>query len=174
MWKRFLDLKKRGLPLSLMFVLSCAAAGPVPQQLAAEQDRAGWPKEFEARDSRIVVYEPQLETFRGNRMTSRAAVSVTRPDAAEPFFGAIWMDASLNIDPETKVATPNTVRVTEVRFPNLDTIEAARLRQDIGDEIPRWNLSYSVDELHAQLRLIEERKAAAQDLKADVPKILFR
>jgi hypothetical protein len=169
-----LSASSRWLPIALLLVVSCAGAAPGAQELATGPDRTGWPKEFEARDSRIVVYEPQLETFRGNKMTARSAVSVLRPDTTEPVFGAIWLDSTLITDPERKTVTPLIVRITEVRFPALGTDEAARLRQDIGDEIPRWDLKYSVDDLLAELRLLEQQKATADGLKADVPRIFFR
>jgi hypothetical protein len=173
MLKSYLKSKSRWFPFGLLLVISCAAAARTPQE-AAFQGRQTWPKEIETRDSKIVVYEPQLETFKGSRMTSRSAISVIRADASEPVFGGIWLDATLNIDADRKTATPLYVKVTDIRFPNMGTNEAARLRQDIGDEIPRWNLVYSVDALLAELKLLEEQKASAEGLKADVPQILFR
>lgn len=173
MLKQYLKSKNRWFPWALLLFVSGAAAARSPQE-AVSLDRQGWPKEIEVRGTKLVVYEPQLETFRGNRMTSRAAVSLLREGANEPVFGGIWLDATLSIDPERKIATPFYVKVTEIRFPNLGADEAARLRQDIGDEIPNWKLSYSVEALLAELKAIEEQKTAADGLRADVPDILFR
>ena len=174
MLKTYLKTKNPWLPIAFLAVLSCSATAEPPQQLAPDSGGQTWPKEFEARDSRIVIYEPQLETFRGSRMTSRAAVSVTREKDSEPVFGGVWLDAVVSTDADRRTVTPVVIKVSEVRFPSLSGDEAARLRQDIGDEIVRWNLKYSVDALLAEVKLIEEQKAAAEGLKAEVPKILFR
>jgi len=171
MLKEYFKAKSRWLPLALL--LSCIAAAQAPQDPAADSGK-GWPREFEAGDSKVVVYEPQLETFRGSRMTSRAAVSVIRAKDTEPVFGGIWLDAVVSTDADRRTVKPIVIKVSEVRFSSLSADEVARLRQDIGDEIPRWNLSYSVDALLAQVKLLEEQKAAADGLKTDVPKILFR
>ena len=50
--------------------------GP-PCALAEEEDGA-WPREIEAEGGTIVVYQPQLESFEGNKLSSRAAVSAQR------------------------------------------------------------------------------------------------
>jgi hypothetical protein len=174
MLKNYLKSKNRWLPLALLSVLTCVAAAHPSQEPAGNPAGQSWPKEFEARGSKIVVFEPQLETFRGSRMISRAAVSVTRQGDSQPVFGSIWLDAILNTDAQQRTAAPLVIKVTDLRFPNLSATEAARLRQDFGDEIPRWNLSYSVDALLSELKLIEDQKTASEGLKADVPQILFR
>ncbi|HEV3028649.1 MAG TPA: hypothetical protein VG457_13810, partial [Planctomycetota bacterium] len=172
MLKNDLTANIRWLPLAIL-ALSCMAAAQPPQDQPGDPGQS-WPKEFDARGSRILVYEPQLETFRGSRMTSRAAVSVTREGASEPVFGSIWLDAVLNTDAPRRTVTPIVIKVTAVRFPNLSATEAAGLRQDFGDEIPRWNLTYSIDALLAELKVIEERKTASGGLKIEVPQIFFR
>jgi hypothetical protein len=164
-----LKIKSRWLLLALLSVISCAAAAPHPQEMAGD-----WPREIPTQGSRIVVYEPQLDTFRGSRMTSRAAVSLTRENGTEPVFGGIWLDAVLSTDTDRRTVTPVVIKVREVRFPTLSADEAARLRQVLGDEISGWHLTYSVDALLAEVRMLEEQKAAAEGLKADVPQILFR
>jgi len=164
-----LNTQGRWLPVAFLALLSCASAAETPQPMAGD-----WPREFDARGSRIVVYEPQLETFRGSRLTTRAAVSLAREGAPEPVFGALWLDAVVSTDEDRRTVTPVVLKVRELRFPTLSADETARLRQDLGDEISRWNLTYSVDALLAELRLLEEQKAAAETLKADVPRILFR
>lgn len=165
----FRNTKNRWLPLALMAAISCAAEAQPPQQMAAD-----WPREISAGGSTIVVYEPQLESFRGSRMITRAAVSLTRENAAEPVFGGLWLDAVVSTDADRRTVTPVVIKVSELRFPGLSADEAARLRVDIGDEVSRWHLTYSVDTLLAEVKLLEEQKAAADNLKADVPQIFFR
>ncbi|HLY74729.1 MAG TPA: hypothetical protein VKU80_11480 [Planctomycetota bacterium] len=174
MLKNYLNDQNRWLPLTLVCLLTCVAAARPSQDEAGNSAGQSWPREFDAGGSKIVVYEPQLETFRGSRMTSRAAVSLTRAGACEPVFGGIWLDSVVTTDAQRRTVTPVVMKVTELRFPNLSATEAGRLRQDFGDEISRWKLSYSVDALLAELKQIEEQKTASQGLKADVPQIFFR
>lgn len=174
MFRKILSSRTRWIPAAFLFVISCAgSASSLPQQ-AAGPDSQDWPKSFDARDSRIVVYEPQLESFKGSRLQMQAAVSVTRKDAVEPVFGGIWLDAVVTIDPDRKIVTPVVIKVRDLRFPTQRADEAARLRQDIDDEIGKWKLAYGFDDLLAEVKAVEERKVQAQNLKAEVPKIIYR
>src|SRR5258705_10674048 len=98
MMNRLLRIQARGIPFAFLLAISCGASVTIPQE-SAGPDEQDWPRHFDARDSRIVVYEPQLESYKGSRLITRAAVSGTRPDADEPVFGAICLDAILTADP---------------------------------------------------------------------------
>jgi hypothetical protein len=165
--------RNRWFSLGFLLVLSCAAIGRSPQEVGG-LDRQAWPKEIQTSASRITVYEPQLESFKGNRLNSRAAVSVIRQGDSQPVFGGVWLESTLITDPEGRTATPVKIQMTAIRFPNSDASELAELRREIEAAVPRWKLAYSLDAVLAELKLLEERKALAQGLKADVPQIFFR
>jgi hypothetical protein len=165
----------RGLAISLLFLLS--ALGSVPSwafQDLEGADSLNWPKEIDTPDLKITVYQPQLETLKGNQLTARAAVSVQKGGTAAPVFGGVWLDAQLLTDRDQRTATPVNVHVTEARFPSADPTEVAELRQAVTNEIPKWRLTLSMDHLMAELKLQDERMAAAQGLKNDPPRIMYR
>ncbi len=64
---------------------------PVAAQDKEEEPDRPWPNELEYKGHKIVVYQPQPESFEGDKITGRATVSVTLPGKAEPKFGAIWI-----------------------------------------------------------------------------------
>jgi hypothetical protein len=76
----------------LFFMLAILFAGSF---VAANEQE--WPKEYFMDGAKIVMYQPQLETFEGNKMTARAAVSVTKKNA-EPVFCAMWLKARVVTD----------------------------------------------------------------------------
>ena len=49
-----------------------------------------WPKRFEHPRGTVVMYKPQLEDFRNDKLTARAAVSVKTKEMKAPVFGAVW------------------------------------------------------------------------------------
>jgi hypothetical protein len=169
----YLGSKNRWFSLSLLLVISCAAIGRSPQEMMA-QDGQQWPREIAAGDLKIMIYEPQLESFKGDLLRARSAFSVVKQDDAEPVFGALWFDATLHIDAGTRTAATRKIYVGQIRFPNADAAEVAALRQAVEADVSKWNLSYSIDALYAEIKAVEDRKLAAQQLKADVPKIIFR
>ena len=60
----------------------------------AQEDEMGWPREIEDPRARIVIYQPQVDSFVGNDLSARAAISVTLTGKTEPVFGAAWIGAS--------------------------------------------------------------------------------
>lgn len=173
MLNAYLSSKNRWFSLALLTVLSCTAIGRTPREMMAA-DRQNWPKEISSGDSRITVYEPQVEAFKGDQLRLRAAFSVAKEDEPAPVFGSLWIDAMLNIDAGRRTATAVKVYLNQIRFPSAGAADVALVRQAVEADIPRWNLSYSMDELHAELKALEERRALAQGLKAEIPNIIFR
>src|SRR5262245_40556654 len=171
--KSYIASPNRLFAAGALLILSCAIAG---RNVAQEEKPSGpsWPREFESAGAKVTIYEPQLESLKGTRLSSRAAISVLPEAGAEPVFGAIWLEATLDIDANGKTARPENLRVAEIRFPTGDAQGLSGLRDAAAAEISRWKLVYSMDSLLAELRQIEERKASAQSLKAEVPEINFR
>ncbi|HXX93341.1 MAG TPA: hypothetical protein VEN81_06885, partial [Planctomycetota bacterium] len=158
--------------MALVVGLSCP--GWSQQGDLEGEDSLNWPKEIESGGTKIVVYQPQLETLQGNQLTARAAVSVTRPGSDAPVFGGAWFEARLLTDRDRRTATPVDVKVTQVRFPEAQAGEADALRQSLAAEIPRWRLTLSMDHLLSELKSLQEQKAAVDGLKNDPPRIVYR
>ena len=71
--------------------------------IAAETAAPKWPREIDTPEAKIVMYQPQLESFEGNRLTGRAAVAVTPRGRTEPVFGAVWIDARVSTDRDNRI-----------------------------------------------------------------------
>ena len=56
--------------VKLLFLIAAILVG----QVASAQDR--WPREIKAKEGKVVIYQPQLESFQGDKVTVLAAVSV--------------------------------------------------------------------------------------------------
>jgi len=172
MLKRIENLLPRVLALGLLLLPSVALGGS--EQDLEGPDSLNWPKEIDAAEMKILVYQPQLESLRGNELAARAAVSVQKAGAAAPVFGGLWFTARLLTDRDQRTATPVEVRITTSRFPNSAAGEAAELGRIVSSEVPKWRLTLSLDHLQAQLKLIDERTASAQGLQNAPPRILYR
>ena len=86
----------------------------------------GWPREIETPEATITVYQPQPETFSGDKLTARTAISVT-PKSREPVFGAIWVNARVATDRTARTVTLLTMNVTDVKFPQA--VDSANVKK---------------------------------------------
>jgi hypothetical protein len=132
-----------------------------------------WPQEIETTQGIVVVYQPQPEKLEGNKLSGLAAVAVELKDKSEPIFGAIWFEARLDTDRDTRIATIIDITITNVRFPEQDEKKAEKLKALLEEEMPKWGIPISMDELMTTLELAETRAEATQKINTDPPIIIF-
>lgn len=157
--------------LAVAAVLAVTTAGAAFAVLQ-EEPVLGWPREIPVDGASVLIFQPQSETFEGNILTGRAAVSVTLTDQ-EPVFGVVWYEARLETDRDTRTATVEDLTVTRVGFPDLEEAHRDSLARLLESEIPTWELDISMDRLLTDLELAETRRKAAEGLNMEPPVILF-
>ncbi len=141
--------------------------------IRAEGEDLAWPREVTADNAKILMYQPQIETFVGDKLTGRAAVSVTMKDSVNPVFGVVWIDSKVSVDKDTRIVDVLETTVTKVRFPNATEDDEKKLAALMEKDIPTWELSMSLDRLLVALELVEKQSNASKDLKNDPPKIIY-
>jgi hypothetical protein len=116
---------------------------------SARAQSVEWPLQLDAEGGRVVAYQPQVESYRGDRLESRAAVSVTPTGSDAPVFGAVWFSARMVTDMETRTVTCDEIDVTSAKFPDAAQEHVDALSRFLESEIPRWEIVLSLDDLLA-------------------------
>ena len=155
---------------SVVIVLVMAIVMTAGHVQAAEED---WPIRIDNPKASILVYQPQVETFRDDRLTGRAAVAITKTGESEPMFGAMWIDAHVQTDRDTRTVFILDAKVTKVRFSEATEEKEKQLGDIIEKEIPQWDLFITLDGLLTSLDFAERQQESASDLKFDPPVIIF-
>ncbi len=142
----------------------------------AAQTQDPWPKRFENPKGAVVMYQPQLEAFKDDRLTARAAVSAKTKDMKQPVFGAVWLAARVAVDRDTRMATIADVKVTDAKFPSAVDAKPEqidKLKTFLNTEMQDWSIPISLDRLLAALEVVEKTQAMDRGLKNEPPKIIF-
>ncbi|NIS33775.1 MAG: hypothetical protein GWO04_29150, partial [Actinobacteria bacterium] len=71
---------------------------PAAPLLAQDDTPEGWPREIETDVATVILYQPQIDSFEGDKLTARAAVAARAKDAKEQDFGAVWIEARIQTD----------------------------------------------------------------------------
>ncbi len=132
-----------------------------------------WPQEIIAPAGKIILYQPQLESFTGNELQARAAVSVTPQDSVSPIFGAMWFSSRVSTDRDKRTVTLEDVTVTASKFPDMDEKNVDKLSRLLESEIPKWEIVMSLDRLLTSLELVEREQELSENLNNDPPEIIF-
>lgn len=144
--------------------------------IAAREDAAGgdWPREIQVGEAVITLYQPQLDSWEGNTVECRAAVSVEMTPDAAPVFGAVWLSARFETDRGARMVTFTDIRVPSVRFPGTSEEQRQKLAGILEGEMAAWNIEISLDRLLPTLDLAAHTKRSEAELKNDPPKIIVR
>ena len=139
----------------------------------AQEDEMGWPREIEDPRARIVMYQPQVDSFVGNELTARAAISVTLTGKTQPVFGAAWLESRVDTDRDDRTVTILETRVPQVRFPDASDEQEKELSNILVEELRGRALTISLDRLLTSLDLAEHERLEAEGFDNDPPKIEF-
>jgi hypothetical protein len=140
---------------------------------AAQEAKEQWPKRFEHPNGVATMYQPQLESFEADKLTARAAVSVKRKDVKEPIFGVVWLSTKVSTDRDTRMATIDEPKITEVKAPGVAPEKLEKFKEFLNSEVKDLTAQISLDRLLAMMEEIKQQQADDQGLKTYPPKIIY-
>ena len=133
-----------------------------------------WPREIATQEGKITVYQPQLESFKGDIVSARAALSILKKDAKEPIFGVAWFSARALTNRDTRLVEFTDLKIERVKFPFATKDQEKALSDFLTKDVNNWERTpMALDRFLAEIATIEKEKAAADQLSTDPPKIIF-
>ena len=156
--------------LSLLLALLVFAPRPAGAQSAPV---SAWPLRVDTSAGQLSVYQPQPETFEGDQLSARAAVSLLPPGATDPEFGATWFKARVFTDRDARTVAIQDIDVRQVKLPNSSPDQEAQFAAVLKGQLPQMNVTFSLDQLEASLGLVQKARAESQQLDNAPPKIVF-
>jgi hypothetical protein len=159
------------LSVVVMLLALTFMPGLSPPAWAAGEE---WPRRFQGPKGEVVMYQPQLEDYKDDQLTARAAVSARKKEWTAPVFGAVWMDARVAVDRDSRTAKIYEVKVRNVKFPSAKPEELDSMKTFLNEEIEGDVTTISLDRLVAAMELVEKQRAMDEDLNDTPPKIIYR
>jgi len=157
----------------LRSTLVCAIGLALAATASAQDETLGWPREIDDARAKIVLYQPQIEALVEDRLTARAAVSVTEAGKTSPVFGAVWLESRIETDRDERTVTILETEVPQVRFPDASDEQQAALQQILVEDLSAQQLEFSLDRLLTALDLAEHERDAVSDFHDEPPTIRF-
>ncbi len=155
----------------IIALLLLTAATSFSQEKAPNTNE--WPRKIEAEKGTVVIYQPQVENFSGNKLEARAAVSVTTKESNIPVFGAMWLDCRVSTDRDERTVALLDVTISAAKFPDMEEERIKKISSFLEAEIPKWNLVMSLDGLLAGMEAAKEQDQLADQFNNAPPEIIF-
>lgn len=158
-------------PIGALALLVCLL-WPTASLGQDEEDLVSWPRQLDGERGQIIIYQPQIEGYSGDTLEARAAVSVTAKGETEPVFGAVWLEARVLTDMDTRMVSLESVKVTAAQFPSATDEDVQALSDYLEEEIPKWEMVMSMDRLLAGLDEVEGVVREEGGLNHDAPELI--
>jgi hypothetical protein len=134
-----------------------------------------WPKFIHTNNgTQIKVYEPEPESFKGNILMFRSAISVLEKGSNDPVFGAFWATAKVETDRDNRSMMINSLDVTSIRIPAIEGQDTIDYIDDaLESQFPQAAGPISLDEMVATLNQNQQETKLSQNISNKPPKVLF-
>lgn len=123
-----------------------------------------WPKVFDRDGAHVILYQPQVKSWRGYRsLIADTAISVQQADA-KPILGVISWHADTITDVNSHIVLIRNIEVISSRFPSLDATQEAAMQQRVRQVYPTMTFTTSLDRMIAS---VEKANAPVQTMTAN-------
>ena len=77
-----------------------------------------WPREIDTGSTHFVIYQPQVDTWKDNRIEARSAVIVTQRENPRQVFGIVSINARTEVDRETRLVSFEDITIKDAGIVN--------------------------------------------------------
>ena len=186
------------LPLLLGFVLSPARAQkaerdplqsqqslpdapssvrPSPERPTSHTEKQvdeSWPRKTTRGNETISMYQPQIETWKGDEVHAYAAIAVTSTGNKTTKYGVLWFTARTEVDKVNRQVMLDDFQITRVKFPTMEAREA-EYQTFLQAKLPKKAKIIALDRMEAAMVVSDSEQAGVEALQVnnDPPKIIF-
>jgi hypothetical protein len=162
-----------------LFLLAAAEhaafAQAAPTAAATEASpEAPWPRTIARDGYDILIYQPQVDRWQGDKLEARSAVSIAKEASPVPALGVVWFSAHTSVDRSNDMVALENIKVDKVNFPSSPA-QADEYLAAIRAHLPAGTRTISLHRLKAQLAIgdAEKETAKAVAVKNDPPRIIY-
>lgn len=160
------------LAAALVALASLPAVAANPAHPARAPASLQWPRNFDAASEHIEVYQPQIESWNGNRIGGRAAVAVGDKNGT-PTYGVVHFSATADIDKPSSLVQLSQIQINSVEVPTRPDA-ADIVRQALIRQLPPQGLTVPLDQLQASYAVSQQLAQGTRvTVRNDAPQILF-
>ncbi|MCD4735622.1 MAG: hypothetical protein K8R53_06230, partial [Bacteroidales bacterium] len=155
-------------------IIGCIVLSFSLHLFSQDTDQPEWPRTIENEEGKIIIYKPQPESYTGDKLEARAAVSVSTTKNPAPVFGAMWVECRVSTDRDERTVTLLELKVSAAKFPEAKEENVQKIIAFVEEEVPNWEMVLSLDNLLASLNMDEEGNIAHDSYNNEPPEIIFK
>ncbi|HMO46062.1 MAG TPA: carbohydrate-binding family V/XII [Rubrivivax sp.] len=155
-------------------VCNQALAQPAPAaaaaKAAAELPADAWPRDVSIANAAVLMYQPQVNSWVGNRIDFRAALAIKPGGAAQETFGVVFATARTQVDKAARTVVFENLQLAKIDFPTLPG-RGAGYMSALQAGLAQQLRTMSLDRLEASLAASGAKHAPVQ-VRNDPPQVV--
>ncbi|MEP9376096.1 carbohydrate-binding family V/XII [Aquabacter sp. CN5-332] len=145
---------------------------PAGQAATTGAPALAWPRDFDMGDNRLEIYQPQIETWDGNKISGRAALAIG-PKTGAPTYGFAHFVARATIDKAAGLVHLDQITVDKVEVATAPD-KAATIKAAMEQRLPKDGMTVRLDQLQASYAVNQKlAELRTQPVDNTPPKIVF-
>jgi hypothetical protein len=161
--------------VAMSFALAIAAiAMPVTAVLAQVTGGTAladpWPRVLDLRNGQVLVYQPQVNSWKDNQLDLRAALALKRAGEPQESFGTVFATARTDVDRTSRMVTLQDIKLRKLDFPALPD-HGASIAAELQAEIAKGAHTIALDRLEASLAAAGI-KPVAVPVRNEAPRVI--
>jgi hypothetical protein len=159
--------------VALLFATAALRAQNPDSALQAAVDRDPWPRKATTSSGLATIYQPQVDSWKGNKLTFHAAVSFQKSDSSPPVFGVVFASARTETDKDARTVTLEDMKLTGAKYPSRPDSVSAYLKA-LRATMPDTARTIALDRLQMSLLVVTDKNAIKTvSVKNTPPTIYF-
>ncbi|PWT75912.1 MAG: hypothetical protein C5B59_07675 [Bacteroidetes bacterium] len=137
--------------------------------------REDWPRVITAADGTVIkIYQPEPESFAGNVLKFRSAISVSENGTEDPVFGTFWSTSKMQTDRDSRQMNIESMKVTDIKIPAVtDQNKIEFIRSTLEYQFPDAAGQISLDEILASLDQNLQETRLSDNINTKPPKVIY-
>jgi hypothetical protein len=145
---------------------AATASGPTRVALADP-----WPRDVTLTGADALVYQPQVESWKGNALAWRVAVALRPAGQRDETFGVVWGTARTDVDRLTRTVELNDLVITKSGFPTLPD-RGAQYLPALRTAMAGAMQTMALDSLEASLAASQTVQPTTHAVRNDPPRVI--
>jgi hypothetical protein len=162
----------RFLPAAMVALATVAHAQNEDSLLQAAVAKDPWPRHTTTSAGIATIYQPQVDSWKGDKLVFHAAVAFAATDSAPPTFGVVYASARTETDKENRTVTLEDMQLTGAKYPSRpDSVKPylAALRA----KMPSTARVISLDQVQMSLLVVTDKSKMKQIPVKNAPPTIY-
>ena len=159
-------------PLLCLSILAVGCASTNTQSTETATDLT-WPRTFENEQNKVIVYQPQIDSWKEHTLLSGKAAVVVEQPGEKAVYAGLFLQTDTEVDTASRTALLKNLKIDRIVVAGVETKQQSATQKIIRDALPKnRSMLVSLDRILANIERTGQRQKGVE-VNLDPPPIFY-